>query len=93
MRATSYGPHVRSADFNMRLAQLLPDTSQGERGADPARWSSAEGDDLPDVLFPGEEHEHPVNAGSHARMGRRAELEGVVEGGEFVLQILPRYTR
>ena len=52
------------------------------------RAAHGEGDDLPDVFFSPKEHDHPVNSGSHACVRGRAELEGVVERTEFLLQNL-----
>ena len=42
--------------------------------------------DLPDVLLSPEQHQHSIHTGSHARVGRRAELERLIQGAEFVLQ-------
>lgn len=42
-----------------------------------------EGDDLADVGLVEQEHDHTVNAGGNACVGRCAELEGVIEGGKL----------
>ena len=47
-----------------------------------------EGNDLPDAVLPGEEHDHPVHAVGDTRMGRRTLTESIVHGREFGLHVL-----
>lgn len=43
-------------------------------------------DDFPDIFLPPQQHDHSVDSGSHSCMGRCAELEGLVQRPELLLQ-------
>ena len=68
----------------MHVVELLLLHGRGRVHQQIARLGvHGEGDDFADIDGIRNEHDHAVDAGRHARVGRRAVLEGVIERGEL----------
>ncbi len=77
------------SDLNMQFLELLWLGRGGGIGHHiPGSLVLGEGDHLADIGFVGQQHDQPVDAGSHAAVRRRAELEGFQHVPELALGFL-----
>ena len=75
-------------DQDVHVIQLLLGNSGGSVHHQVLRGLvHGEGDDLADGLLTAQQHDHAVDAGGCAGMGRRAVGEGIVHGGELGLHV------